>query len=160
MQRGSVGPATSQPPKPPHTTPSRPTSNPTPPHPQHTTPNPEPPQIIDADSSVARNAEGIPLEVALTRGLGHPNLMTVVTHAFSPAGAAPGGGRSPGGSRSHGGSGGRGGGAESAGRRVCWMVFEFADRGTLAVSARAEEGAAGLFARIVLVQRLTSMHRL
>ncbi|GBF95008.1 hypothetical protein Rsub_07509 [Raphidocelis subcapitata] len=80
-------------------------------------------KIIDADSSVARDAAGVPLEVALTRGLGHPNLMTVVTHAFSPAAAAPGCGGCGRASAD---------GAAGAGRRVCWMVFEYADRGTLA----------------------------
>ncbi|KAI8471183.1 MAG: kinase-like domain-containing protein, partial [Monoraphidium minutum] len=72
-------------------------------------------KIIDSVQLIARDAAGEPLEVSLTRGLGHPNLMRTVTHAFSDAAAAPGGG-----------------GKAAAGRTVCWMVFEYADRGTVA----------------------------
>lgn len=87
------------------------------------------PQIIDSIDLIARDARGNPLEVSLTRNLGHVNLMCTVTHAFGDAAAAPGGGV---------GCGGRG--IVVTGRTVCWMVFEHCDLGTVAVGAGWECG--------------------
>lgn len=70
-------------------------------------------KIIDCVQLIARDANGEPLEVSLMRGLGHASLMRTVTHAYGDAAAAPGG---------------RAGG----GRKACWMVFEYCDRGTIA----------------------------
>jgi len=50
--------------------------------------------------------------------------MRTVACGFGDASGAPGGG------------GGKHGGAHVAGRQVCWMVFEYADKGTLVVSHR------------------------
>lgn len=76
-------------------------------------------KIIDNVNLITRDSHGDPLEFALTRDLGHPNLMRTVACGFGDASGAPGG------------VGGKRGGAHVAGRQVCWMVFEYADKGTL-----------------------------
>lgn len=75
-------------------------------------------QIIDRTGFLKLNADGEPLEAALTKNLHHIGIMRTITHAYSDSAAKPG----------H--SATRGHSSDT----VCWMLLEHCDQGCLAVS--------------------------
>lgn len=79
-------------------------------------------KVVNNMQEVKVDASGTPLEVSLTAGLGHPNLVRVVTHALE----APGAGQRP---------------SWRGGTGRCWMVLEYCDKPRLAVrEGRGGEG--------------------
>jgi hypothetical protein len=102
-------------------------------------------QIIEDTASLRLAKTGEPLEVSLTRDLKHTSIMSTLGHTYSDASAVPtttttraaaaGGAvrpQRPGGAASA--AGGRGRAALRPGSRVCWMLFEYCDKGVLGVS--------------------------
>ena len=73
-------------------------------------------QVINDVSIIAVNAHGQPLDVALTRGFSHPNLLRTLAWAY---------------------------GESRSGRPICWVVMDFADQGTLEVGAGGGRHRAG-----------------
>jgi hypothetical protein len=91
-------------------------------------------------TSLRLNAAGEPLEISLTRDLRHTGVMATLGYAYADAAASPNyskGGCSSSsssqrGSGDHGRSGKRS--VVCGGTRTCWMLFEYCDKGVLAVS--------------------------
>ena len=90
------------------------------------------PQIIDDISSLKLTKAGEPLEISLTKNLKHTGIMSTLTYTYSDASAVPTT------TTTKSAAGGRQRGGDSRlGRRVCWMLFEYCDKGVMAVSSPA-----------------------
>jgi hypothetical protein len=110
-------------------------------------------QIIEDTASLRLAQTGEPLEVSLTRDLKHTGIMSTLGYTYSDASAVPvttaarsataaaaaGAGvvrpQRPGGAAGVWGRGNRA--AVRPGSRVCWMLFEYCDKGVLGVSSTA-----------------------
>lgn len=103
-------------------------------------------QIIEDTASLRLAPTGEPLEVSLTRDLKQTGIMATLGYTYSDASAVPastsmrasaaaGGGVRP--QRPGAAGGGRGRAALRPGSRVCWMLFEYCDKGVLGVSGAA-----------------------
>lgn len=103
-------------------------------------------QIIDNVGSLQLSKGGEPLEVALTRNLKQTGIMATLGYTYSGAGAVPSPVTTTRTASTAGAAGGAGGGFRGVSRssaalmrgggggRVCWMLFEYCDKGVLAVS--------------------------
>lgn len=91
-------------------------------------------QIIDEIASLKLTKSGEPLEISLTKDLKHTGIMSTLTYTYSDASAVP--------TSTTAKTGSMAGGVcrqravdNRPGRRVCWMLFEYCDKGVLAVRA-------------------------
>eukprot|EP00775_Hariotina_reticulata_P005278 gene5278-5513_t len=86
-------------------------------------------KIIDDVSSLRLSPTGEPLEVSLTKDIKHMGVMATLGYTYSDSAAVP----VMAAARAGSGAAGRRS-AGRPGRRVCWMLFEYCDRGVLVVS--------------------------
>lgn len=113
-------------------------------------------QIIDDISSLKLTKAGEPLEISLTKNLKHLGIMSTLTYTYSDASAVPTSSSKTGGSSRQRTLDTR------PGRRVCWMLFEYCDKGVLAVGcspishSEVSSSNIGLHAMYVVPQPVAS----